>query len=180
MFELLLLVTALSVDTFAAAFSYGVSKIRIPPFSLLIVSAISSLVLMLSMLAGLAASCFLPIGLAKELSFLVLFVIGLVKLFDRSRHQEAEEANKNQDDLLSSMEALVLGAVLSVDCAVAGLGAGTAAEQIPAAFFLSLLISMLTIAAGSSLGRLISARSRSNLCWVSGVLLILLAFMKFF
>lgn len=135
LFELLLLVTALSVDAFAAAFSYGVSKIRIPPFSLLIVAAISSMVLMLSMLAGLVLGCFLSPRLTEEVGFLVLFVIGLVKLFDRSGHQEAEEANKNRDDVLSASEAVVLGFVLSVDCAAAGLGAGTVAEQIPAAFF---------------------------------------------
>ena len=179
-FEILLLVIALSVDAFAAAFSCGVSKIRTPPVSVLIVAVISSLVLLFSLLTGLALSSFLPQHFVREAGFLVFFVLGLMKLFDRSRHREAEEANRNRDDVLSAPEAAVLGAVLSVDCAAAGLGAGLAAGQISTAFVLSLLVGALAFAAGGALGRLLSSHCRSNLCWVSGTLLLMLAFLKLF
>ena len=131
--EILLLVTALSVDAFAAGFAYGVSKIKVPFLSVLIVSGVSSLTLAVSLFLGGVAGSLIPQGLTRQFSFVLLFVLGVVKLFDRSRHDEAEAANKNQDDLVSPGEALTLGAALSLDSVAAGIGAGVAASRIPAA-----------------------------------------------
>ena len=176
--EILLLVTALSVDAFAAGFSYGVSKIKVPFLSVLIVSGVSSLTLAVSLFLGSVAGSLIPQELTQQFSFVLLFVLGVVKLFDRSHHDEAETANKNQDDLVSPGEALTLGTALSLDSVAAGIGAGVAASRIPAAFTASALVGALAMVSGTYLGRLISARCRSNLCWVSGLLLILLALMK--
>ncbi len=178
--EILLLVTALSVDAFAAGFAYGVSKIKVPVLSVLIVSVVSSLTLAVSLILGEMVSNMIPQDLTRQFSFVLLFVLGVVKLFDRSRHNEAEEANKNQDDLVSPGEALTLGAALSLDSVAAGIGAGVAASRIPAVFAASALVGALAVASGTYLGRLISSHCRSNLCWVSGLLLILLALMKLF
>ena len=177
-FEILLLVTALSVDAFAAGFAYGVSKIKVPFISVIIVTGISSLILVISLLAGNVVSSLIPGNLTSYFSFLLLFVLGLVKLFDRSKHNEAENANKNQDDLVSPGEALTLGAALSIDSLAAGIGAGVRTAYIPTAFLASTVIGALALILGSCLGSLLSSHCRSNLCWVSGVLLILLAFMK--
>ena len=178
--EILLFVTALSVDAFAAGFAYGVSKIKVPFLSVLIVSGVSSLTLAVSLFLGGVAGSLIPQGLTRQFSFVLLFVLGVVKLFDRSRHDEAEAANKNQDDLVSPGEALTLGAALSLDSVAAGIGAGVAASRIPAALTASALVGALAVVSGTHLGRLISAHCRSNLCWVSGLLLILLALMKLF
>lgn len=180
LFEIFLLVTALSVDAFAAGFAYGVSRIRVPLASLLIVSGISSLTLACSLMVGEVVGRLIPQNLTRQFGFVLLFVLGLVKLFDRSRHNEAEAANKNQDDLVSPGEALTLGAALSLDSIAAGIGAGVGVAWIPAAFAVSALIGSLVMTSGVWLGRLISAHCRSNLCWVSGILLILLALMKLF
>ncbi len=177
-FEILLLVTALSVDAFAAGFVYGVSKIKVPFTSIIVVTGISSLMLVLSLLAGNLVSSLFPENLTQYFSFLLLFTLGLIKLFDHSQHDEAENADKNKDDLVSPTEAFTLGVALSIDSLAAGIGAGIGSAYIPAAFLVSFLIGALAIIAGSWLGGLISSRCRSNLCWISGVLLILLAFMK--
>lgn len=131
-----------------------------------------------SLLAGNMISSLIPGGLTRQFSFLLLFVIGIVKLFDHSRSDAAEAANKNQDDLVSPGEALTLGAALSLDSVAAGIGAGITASWIPAAAAASILVGVLAMWSGSYLGRLISSRCRSNLCWISGLLLILLALMK--
>ena len=99
--EILLLVTALSVDAFAAGFVYGVSKIKVPPLSIIIVTAISSLILVCSLLAGSLVNRLLPGNITQHFSFLLLFILGLVKLFDRTCHNEAETADKNKDAILS-------------------------------------------------------------------------------
>ena len=177
-FEIMLLVTAVSVDAFAAGFTYGVSKVRVPFTSVLIVTGVSSLVLGFSLAAGSLLCRLVPGNMAQYVSFVILFVLGIVKLFDRSRHEEAEQADKNQDAFVSAEEATVLGAALSLDSLAAGVGAGVHASQIPSAFLLSFLVGALAVEAGGLLGRLISTRCQSNLCWVSGILLIVLAFVK--
>ena len=178
LFEILVLVTALSVDAFAAGFAYGVSKIKVPFVSVLIVTGVSSLTLLLSLWVGSVVNSLIPEGLTRQFSFLLLFVLGLVKLFDRSRHDEAEAANKNKDDLVSPGEAFTLGIALSIDSLAAGIGAGIAMSHIPAALLISFLVGAAAVMAGGSLGRLISAHCHSNLCWISGCLLLILAFMK--
>ncbi len=178
LFEILILVTALSVDAFAAGFVYGVSKIKVPFLSVIIVTAISSLILVVSLLAGSLVSRLLPGNVTEYFSFLLLFILGLVKLFDRTRHEEAETADKNKDAVLSPTEAFALGAALSIDSLAVGIGAGIPSSYIPTAFLASAWIGALAVLLGSLLGRLIASHCRSNLCWVSGVLLILLAFMK--
>ena len=172
-FEILILVTALSVDAFAAGFVYGVSRIRVPLSSVAVVTGISSLLLVISLLAGTALR-----SMTRYFSFLLLSVLGIVKLFDRSGHEEIQEANRNRDDLVSPGEALTLGVALSIDSLAAGIGAGISMAGIPAAFGASFLVGALALLLGLWLGGLISSHCRSNLCWVSGVLLILLAVMK--
>lgn len=176
--EMLLLVTALSVDAFAAGFVYGVSKIKVPFVSVLIVTGVSSLILAGSLLAGNLVSSLIPGNLTQYFSFMLLFVLGIIKLFDHSGHEEAEAADRNRDAFVSPGEAFALGAALSVDSLAAGVGAGIQMNQIPAAFLASFAAGVLAIPLGTRLGRLIAAHCRSNLGWLSGILLILLAFMK--
>lgn len=178
MFQMILLVTAVSVDAFAAGFTYGVSKVKVPGTSVLIVTGVSSLVLGFSLAAGSLLCQLVPGNMTRYVSFVILFVLGIVKLLDRSPHEEAEQADRNQDAFVSAEEAAVLGAALSLDSLAAGVGAGVQAPQIPAIFLLSFLVGALAIELGGLLGRLISARCQSNLCWISGILLIVLAFMK--
>lgn len=176
--EMLILVTALSVDSFAAGFAYGVSKTRIPMISVTITTLISSLMLIVSLLAGGFLQGLVPVSLTGIISFLILFILGLIKLFDRCGHTEADNANKDGDDLLSPSEAVSLGLALSIDSLAAGIGAGVMAINIPAAFITSLILGAVSILSGRELGAVISGRFRSNFTWVSGVLLILLAIMK--
>jgi len=176
--EMLLLITALSVDSFATGFAYGVSKTRIPILSVTITTLISSLMLIISLLAGNFLQSLIPASLTCVISFLILFILGSIKLFDRSDHTEADGANKNGDDLLSPSEAVSLGMALSLDSIAAGIGAGVMAINIPAAFIISLFLGAAAILFGRKLGYIISGRFRSNLSWVSGFLLILLAVMK--
>lgn len=177
-FEILVLVTAVSMDAFAAAFAYGVSKIKMPFLSAVIVSGISALVLFIALIAGSYLGSFLPAGFTGQLSFIILFVLGLIKLFDRSGKKEAEEANSNGDNLLSSAEAVALGAALSLDSVAAGIGAGVASMHIAGIVGATLVVNTLMMLLGCRLGKVISGRIRANLAWISGVMLMVLAFVR--
>lgn len=179
-FEILVLVTALSVDAFAASFAYGVSRIRIPVSSLCIMTSVSSLILAVSLLAGNLLTGLLSPSLTCHISFIILFLLGLAKLFDRSCCDQADKANKDKDDILSPTESLSLSFALSIDSLAAGIGAGMLPSYIPAAITASFFMGILAILGGSLFGKAISRHCQKNLCWISGVLLILLAFMKIF
>ena len=179
-FEILLLVTALSIDAFAAGFAYGVSRTRIPLSSLCILTSISSLILAFSLLAGNLLTGFLTPQQTCHISFAILLLLGIAKLFDRSCCEQADKADRNRDKLLSTPEAVSLGFALSIDSAAAGIGAALSPSCIPAALTASFFMGIFAVLTGSLLGKIISCRIQNNLCWMSGALLILLAFLKLF
>lgn len=178
-FEIFLLITALSIDAFAAGFAYGVSRTHIPFSSLCILSSISSMILAFSLLAGNLLTGFLSPRQTCHISFAILLLLGITKLFDHSCCEQADKADKDRNKLLSPTEAISLSLALSIDSAAAGIGAGLCPDHIPAAVGASFFMGILAVWGGSSLGKIISCHVQKNLCWVSGVLLIFLAFLKF-
>lgn len=122
--EAALIALALSVDSFVAAFSYGTSKIKIPFSSVGIISVTSSLITGLSMLTGSFVKDYIPSGFTTLLSFGILFLLGVLKLFDSS---QPKNADKDHSQSISPKEALSLSAALSLDGCAAGFGASLSA-----------------------------------------------------
>ena len=181
--EIFFLSAAVSVDAFAACFSLGLRRVKMPPFSVLILSFISAAFLSLSLFAGTALSSLLPVELTKKISFLILFILGLSKLFERC-DETADKANKNHDNLLSTKEAFFLGLALSLDSLAAGLGTGMITDSLRPLLAEIILIpfslSAVFIVLGSFLGKMLSTRLGGNFCRLGGLLLIALAFFQFF
>lgn len=180
---------ALSVDSFIAAFSYGTSKIKIPLPSVGIISVTGSLITGLSMLAGSFVKDFIPPGFTTLLSFGILFLLGVLKLFESS---EPANADKDNSHSISAKEALSLSAALSLDGCAAGFGAslsagipaspgaaaaGTVSSLVPVAavFLFSLIFGALTVLAGSHIGNKAAGRLPIKPGIIGGLLLILLA-----
>ncbi|MDO5424838.1 MAG: manganese efflux pump [Eubacteriales bacterium] len=176
--EILVLVTAVSVDAFTAGFAYGVSGVRVPWRSIFVVAGVSSLTLCAALLVGNAAGSWIPAGMADRVSFLILFLLGLWKLTDQARHQEDQRADRNRDKVLSPGEALTLGLALSVDSVAAGVGAGVIAFPVWETLAASFVMGILAVWGGWKIGRTVSRKIHSNLYWISGVLLLVLAFGK--
>lgn len=176
--QILVLVTAISVDAFGAGFVYGVSRVRMPLLSVGIVSAASGLMLLLSMGAGRILGRGLPADFTAEAGFIILFVLGVVKLFDRSGGKEAKEANRDGDHVLSAGEALVLGVSLSLDSIAAGIGVGVDDFRMILAVPTAFVINFLMMRLGGRAGKALAGRIHADVGWISGVLLILLAFMR--
>lgn len=180
---------ALSVDSFIAAFSYGTSKIKIPLPSVGIISVTGSLITGLSMLAGSFVKDFIPPGFTTLLSFGILFLLGVLKLFESS---EPANADKDNSHSISAKEALSLSAALSLDGCAAGFGAslsagtpaspgaaaaGTVSSLVPVAavFLFSLIFGVLMVLAGSHIGNKAAGRLPIKPGIIGGLLLILLA-----
>lgn len=203
--EALFLVSALSLDAFAASFAYGTNRIRIPLKSAVIISLICSAMLGGALFMGRLLQNLIPKGLTVGICFTILFLLSLTKFFDffikmwiqRSKDAspkvdfhflnfhfllqimcDATQADVDHSKELSSKEAAALSLALSFDGLAAGLGAGMAGSSLPPALFLSFLLSMLSVLSGCFLGNKIAGKTELNLTWVSGVILLVLAFLK--
>ncbi len=203
--KLILLIIALSVDAFAAGFAYGADKVKIPPLSAIIVALISDVLLILSLFIGNLFKAYIPPALTVALSFLILFALGTVKLFDSSIkkkirenrfhrkelhvtlknlrfiltvYAQPKEANTTDVEVLSPTEALSLGLALALDSAAAGLGAASGEYSLPLTALLTFLIGIGAVSGGCTLGRKLSSKSDFNFSIIGGVLLLVLAFSK--
>ncbi len=205
--EILLLVTAVSADAFAASFAYGVGRIRIPFSSVAVIAAVSTGILLISLLFGGVIRPFLPEGLAEGISFGVLCLLGVVKLFDSTlkaflrRHTtlrrewkvagfelrfilniyaNPEEADSDRSHSLSPREAAPLAAALSLDGLAAGFGAGLREISYPLTAILSLLVSGGAVLLGAAGGRRTAEKLPFDLSWMGGALLLALAVIRLF
>ncbi|WP_256760327.1 sporulation membrane protein YtaF [Cohnella sp. WQ 127256] len=91
--SLLLLSFAVSLDGFGVGITYGVRKIKIPVSSIFIISLCSGLIILLSMMVGVALSGWIPPQGASAVGSIILIGIGTVALiqFMRSGEQEGRD-----------------------------------------------------------------------------------------
>ena len=80
--EAFLLVAALSTDAFFASFAYGTGHIRIPFLSVAVIDGICTALLAVSLFLGTLLRPWLPPALTAGVSFAILSLLGVVKLFD--------------------------------------------------------------------------------------------------
>lgn len=199
----LLLVTALSVDSFVAGFAYGTGKLKIPFSSAVILNVICSGVLGIALLAGSAVQKVLPISVTKIICFLILFLLGFAKLFDSSikaciRKQkdihkkisfsilhlrfilnvyaDPKAADFDDSHSLSAKEAVSLGTALSLDGLAVGIGAAMGNLNCALVVILSFITGMVAVLAGGLIGNHIAKKTSLDLSWLSGLLLLILAF----
>ncbi len=199
--HIFLLCAAVCIDTFAAAFGFGAQKIRIPPFSALVLSAVSSAALSLAIFAGGRLSPFLPAGTAKWLSCLLLGGMGLFKLSDSAVKglvrrlplpgrelsfrlfcmrfllriwADPAAADADCSNVLSAAESVTLALALSSDGIAAGLGGGFSGMTPWAVFFLCVLINWFCIVTGSLAGQKAARRVSFDLSWLGGGILLVM------
>ena len=205
--EALILVTALSIDAFVASFAYGTNKIKIPFLSTIIISAVCSTILAISLIIGSILSDYIDSNITIAISFVIMFLLGIIKLFDSSIkalirknknfkkeykfslfslnfiinvYADPEKADKDKSRMLSPVEAVSLAIALSLDGAVAGFGAGLSSDSLIQTILYSFVIGACFIVAGYRLGNHISKKISFDMSWISGILLIVLAFLKIF
>ncbi len=207
MLEILLLVLSVSIDSFIASISYGSSKIRIPLISALIVDIISSSMLGISLILGSFIQNYISITTAKIFSFTILFFLGLYRLFEGllksyinnkakdspSLHFKLFDfnfvlqvyANETKADIdnskvLSYKEAIYLAFALSLDSLAVGFGSSLVLINYIEVFVVAIIIGILTIILGSYIGKSFAEIIDLDLSWLSGAMLIILAFLRVF
>lgn len=204
-FQTLLLVTALSIDAFVASLAYGTAKIRIPASSVIVITLVCSLIFGVSLLFGSLIRPLVPQELTRFICCSILAILGFIKLCDSSikhyirKHQQKHKqfsftalhltfilnvyanpecADKDRSQTLSPKEAGALAAALSLDGLAAGFGAALGSVSVPQVLIFSLIFNILAVILGSAIGNRIAKSTSLDLSWISGVFLIVLAFLK--
>ena len=203
--EALLLVAALCLDTLVSGFSLGMNGIRVPFSSAAIVSGVCSAILAASLYLGGALKTILPAGTARLLSFFILFLLGLTRLLDSLIKQfiltrrngqanlkfhflslqfilhiyaDSVEADVNHSKTISAGEAASLAIALSLDGLVAGVGAGITNASYLEMIGYSVCLNLLAVLLGCLIGKRLAAKSKADLSWIGGVVLLGLAVSK--
>lgn len=205
MIESLLLVSSICIDAFVASIAYGSNKIKIPLISSMVISIIGSMVLGISLLLGGLIKDYLPGTLPIALSFSILMILGVYRLFEGlfktyiQKHINLDKAltfrlfdfnfilqvyaDETQADLdkskvLSVKESLYLAIALSFDSLAVGFGSSLVGGGYIQAIILCFLIGLLAVLIGSIIGAKFVEKSKFNLSWLSGVILMILAVTK--
>jgi len=204
-FESVIFVIALSTDALIASFAYGSNKIKIPMISVQVISFLCTAVLGISLLLGTFLKPYLPSSILHVVSFAILFIIGVIKLLDNiikslidkhaminkqikfqlldlhfilNIYANPKDADIDNSKTLSPKEALSLAIALSIDSMVAGVGAALSNVSILAVLITSLILSTLAVKLGELMGHKLGEKSPFGLSWLSGAILISLAFLK--
>lgn len=200
-----MLASALSMDAFVASFAYGSNKIKIPMLSIQIINIVCSSILGISLLVGTLVKQYIPDWLTIMICFTILFVLGIAKLLDSiiksiirkynnfnkeiefsmfnikfilSLYANPEDADIDSSRIISPMEASSLAIALSLDGLAVGFGAALGNVNGLAIFLSSLVTNAIAVILGCYLGNKIARKLSFNLSWLSGILLIFLAFLK--
>lgn len=203
--ETLLLILALSLDAFVASVAYGSKKIKIPFLSIIIINFVCTFFLIISILGGSTIKRILPEKVTLIISFVILMLLGIyylfesivkvylkkksdskkkvkLKLFDIwfiiDIYVDETKADFNHSKKLNSKEAIYLATALSLDSLAVGFGSSLGNINYINAIILSLVIGMLSIWAGLLIGGEIAIKSKINLSWLAGIILIILASLK--
>lgn len=196
---------SISVDALAVTFAYGCKKIKIPVLSLIIINMICTTVIGLSFLFGTALVRYIPEWLATMVSFTILFLIGITKLFDSITksiirkythinkeiklsvfnfnlvmrlYADPEAADVDVSKSISAREAAVLAVSLSLDGLAVGLGAAMIGINGWILVLFTLITGFIALLIGYWLGNKAADRLRFNISWLAGAILIVLAFMQ--
>ncbi|MDR0461883.1 MAG: manganese efflux pump [Christensenellaceae bacterium] len=192
----LLLTLSLSADCFATGFAYGANKIKIPFQSAMVINLTCTCVLALSLFCGKAIGHYIPASVTLAICASILITLGLAKIFgkfikrilQKSRHSfikiltKPEEADFDKSKVLSKKEAVVLALALSLDGLAVGVGTGLVLNWIGYLIIIgfSLVTDIALLISGALVGRKVATRTKLDLSWASGVILIAIAFIKLF
>jgi len=197
---------SVSIDAFLVSFAYGCKKIKLPQASLHVINLICTGAIALSFLVGSQIMQHIPGWVSQVLSFSILFIIGIIKLFDSitksiiRKHTELnkeinfslfnfkfilrlyadpEAADMDVSKSISPKEASWLALSLSLDGVAVGFSAAMMGVNGLALILFTIFMGFAALLLGSGLGNRAADKLRFNISWVAGVMLIGLAAMQF-
>ncbi|MDU3337870.1 sporulation membrane protein YtaF [Paraclostridium bifermentans] len=206
MIESLILVSSLCIDTFVASIAYGTDRIKIPFYSNLVINLVCSLFLGISLALGGFLKDFLSPNTASVLSFALLLSLGFFRLFESffktyvrkfsstgapltfkvfdfkfvlEIYANETKADYDKSKTLTLKEAVYLAVALSLDSLAVGFGSSLVSINHLQVIILSFVIGTCCLFIGVHIGKKFIEKVDLNLSWLSGLMLIVLAFIRF-
>ena len=203
----LILVCSLCVDSFVASMSYASSKINISKTSAIIINLVCTATLAFSLCLGSIIKNILPNNIPKILGFCLLILLGIYRLFEyffKSHiskifllneplqfklfdfnfvlkvYSDETIADFDKSKSLNSKEAFYLATALSLDSIAVGFSSSLCNINFIQTILFCIIIGFASIYAGSFLGNKFISKFNIELSWLSGLLLIILAFIRIF
>ncbi len=184
MLHTLLLLFAISMDSFAAGLSYSASKIKIPKVSLFIISIVGTVFFSVSLLLSEVIKPLVSVGTLSTIGVSLLLTLGVNSIFQVSIKSILRKAggfkrlgfsfgginiasmiylDETACDLdnskrLSPKEAFLLASALSIDSLVSGFGVGADISNKLLAIVLSFILGFVAISLGTLLGGRLSGK----------------------
>lgn len=205
MMDMILLVVATGCDSFLMSIAYGVEGIRIPFKACVLIAFCGTFCLGISFLLASVLTNVLSVETGKYISFTILFILGITNLFQVQvkhyvkKHKaqpliirfkeisfvidiflDETQADADQSKELSLKEAMYLGIALSIDSLASGLAFGIGLRDVRIVLLLSFIAGICIICIGSFLGKHISSFVNFDISWISGCMLLVLAFLRFY
>lgn len=204
MISSLMLIFALCMDSFLVSLAYGVKKIHIPMQSIWIITGIETAVLGISFYGASRLYTVINPDLCRYISTVIFLIIGLGNTFQNAIKQfiknhkrkikislheilivldimvDETKADLDHSKELSMKEASYLAFALSLDSLISGFAYGMQSIEIGILLLMNLGIGFLAIYTGFYVGHSYKKANQTKFTWVSGILFLFLAMMKFF
>lgn len=200
MIPVFLLIFSLSIDSLMAGFSLGMNHIHIPIKYLFLLNGIGAILLFVSISFGTYFEGFIS-AYARFFSTILFLALGISKVFESIFHKLTSKeremkirfshmefifhiyANPEASDMdfskcISYKEALCLGFALSLDNLAIGVGIGLLNISSILVTVLGFFVGIFLITIGHLIGIHICKKRKFETAWMSGLLLIVLAFLK--
>jgi len=136
--KLLSIVIAVSLDSFGVGMTYGMRKIKVHFFPLLIIMSCSGMMVFIAMTIGNIISAYISSNITSSIGGIILIFLGLfmlVSIFSDSKksfsnhifvHQSVlsspQKIDKDRSGTIQFNEAIILGSALAMDAFGAGIG----------------------------------------------------------
>lgn len=203
MIQGILLVIALSLDSFLAALAYAAKRIRIPFASAVVIASISACFLAFSFFLSAQIVQLIPVraaslcagGVFAFLSLYSFFQSSIKRLLRRNRrgiclhygniavvldiYLDEKKADRDNSKLLSIREAIYLAVALSFDSLFSGMALGFSVLRPLWIVGLDFMVALLSIYAGTIGGERFFHSRELELGWISGILFAILALTRF-
>ena len=204
--NILLLVFALCVDTFTAGIAYGAGHVKLTLPQISAVSGICSLCLGISLVFGNAIDSFIPETFTRVVCCTSLLLLGLLKLADSeiryllkhhkhicrdirfsfsslnfiiSIYTDPLEADADRNKSLSWREVFFFSIAMSIDSLISGTMAAFLKIPVLLTVLAAFLVGVMFICAGLFIGARLRQLIHVELSWLSGLLFIVLAVLRY-
>ena len=208
LWAILVLGIAANLDNLGIGLAYGLKKIKVPLASNLSIAILSGIATLLSAFLGHRLSNILPAKTGPALGGIIVSIIGVWTIAQyflaeqashhHPAHNNREKAkitwqnlwkvfenpalvDKDQSNVISVNESLLLGIALSINCLTTGLGAGMTRLNTYALALSIIIFSLLSIQTGMYIARRYAAThlgKHANL--LTGIILIIIGLCEIF